>query len=157
MMNAELSSYPEAAAQYALVTLPVFNALKRLLGQLGGMLLLKQLAICEDGAEHQMMISVRERFKHVTDLIRDRRIPRFAVAHNQRLNETLELAGKVFDLIQEPDPAVEVALRLLQFARKHLMAASDPQAGMTLVNFQQGCCCCLPSSLSTSPVQSGYG
>jgi hypothetical protein len=146
MMNAELSSYPEAAAQYALVTLPVFNALKRLLGQLGGMLLLKQLAICEDGAEHQMMISVR-----------DRRIPRFAVAHNQRLNETLELAGKVFDLIQEPDPAVEVALRLLQFARKHLMAASDPQAGMTLVNFQQGCCCCLPSSLSTSPVQSGYG
>ena len=79
----EASTFPpsdcsEALVQYCLTTLPAFNGLKRLLGQAGGILLLRELAISSDGVDGDLLRLAVDRFRDVRDALLSRTVPPFA-------------------------------------------------------------------------------
>jgi hypothetical protein len=135
------SDCSEALVQYCLTTLPAFNGLKRLLGQAGGILLLRELAISSDGVGGDLLRLAVKRFRDVRDALLSRTVPPFAAAHGAKLEEALALIGSVLETLEDNVGRSEPLLIQLSLARKCLIDASDNRFGMTLLDFRQGCCC----------------
>lgn len=135
------SDCSEALVQYCLTTLPAFNRLKRLLGQAGGILLLRELAISSDGVGGDLLRLAVDRFRDARDALLSRTVPPFAAAHAAKLEEALALIGSILQSLEDNVGRSEPLLIQLRLARKCLLDASDNQFGMTLLDFRQGCCC----------------
>jgi hypothetical protein len=135
------SDCSEALVQYCLTTLPAFNGLKRLLGQAGGILLLRELAISNDGVGGDLLRLAVDRFRDVRDALLSRTVPPFATAHAAKLEEALALIESILQSLEGNAGRSEFLLIQLRLARKCLIDASDHRFGMTLADFRQGCCC----------------
>jgi hypothetical protein len=135
------SDCSEALVQYCLTTLPAFNGLKRLLGQAGGILLLRELAISSDGVGGDLLRLAVDRFGDVRDALLSRTVPPFAAAHAAKLEEALALIGSILQSLEDNVGRSAPLLIQLRLARKCLIDASDNRFGMTLLDFRQGCCC----------------
>ena len=135
------SDCSEALVQYCLTTLPAFNGLKRLLGQAGGIFLLRELAISSDGVGGDLLRRAVDRFRDVRDALLSRTVPPFAAAHAAKLEEALGLIGSILQSLEDNVGRSEPLLTKLRLARKCLIDASDNRFGMTLLDFRQGCCC----------------
>jgi hypothetical protein len=134
------SDCSEALVQYCLTTLPAFNGLKRLLGQAGGILLLRELAISSDGVGGDLLRLAVDRFRDARDALLSRTVPPFAAAHAAKLEEALALIGSILQSLEDNVGRSEALLIQLRLARKCLIDASDNRFGMTLLDFRQGCC-----------------
>src|SRR5258708_38303428 len=95
------SDCSEALIQYCLTTLPAFNGLKRLLGQAGGILLLRELAISSDGVGGDLLRLAVDRFRDARDALLSRTVPPFAAAHTAKLKEALAVLGSILQSLED--------------------------------------------------------
>jgi len=139
----------EEVATYALAVRPVYGRLKRVLGQVGGLLILAQTAPHQADRDRPMIETAREQVEEARDGLGLVRPPRQSSRHYAALCEILDhLDGLLntlrrrVDLVSPSSSDLDAALRQLFAAHDLLLAVSDDRAGMTPVDFSHACCSC---------------
>ena len=145
--------HDERIAAYLSTLRPVYDAMKRCLGQMAGLLLLLQTRCLDPhraGVTHDAM---REILSELSDRLRALKAPEGAQRHFRRLEALVrqleagaEQLNRQKDLIDPASADLDALVRRL-FAIQHgLLVAAEPRAGLSPVDFTAACCTCRPRS-----------
>lgn len=129
---------------------PIYDALKRVLGQFAGLLLLAQAdSRPVVDLDLPMHTSAKDQLREATDRLRAVRSTAAVERHRGALQTIADLllAGleKLESDLSSPRRAeaeMEAMMMLLSQAQQRLLAVSEPRAGMTPVDFSHACCSC---------------
>jgi hypothetical protein len=141
----------ERIAAYLSTLRPVYDAMKRCLGQMAGLLLLLQTRSLDPhraGVTHDAM---RDLLAELSDRLRALKAPESARRHFRGLEALVrqletgaEQLNRQKDLIDPASADLDALVRTL-FAIQHgLLAAAEPRAGLSPVDFTAACCTCRP-------------
>ncbi|MEJ8569962.1 hypothetical protein [Microbaculum marinum] len=129
---------------------PVYDAFKRVLGQFAGLLLLSQAdSRSVVDLDLPMHTSARDQLLEATERLRA--VPATAAVERHRdallaiaglLRSGLEKLEKDLSSPRRAEAEFEAMSALLHEAQRRLLAASEPRAGMTPVDFSHACCSC---------------
>jgi hypothetical protein len=144
----------ERIAAYLSTLRPVYDAMKRCLGQMAGLLLLLQTRSLDPhraGVTHDTM---RDLLAELSDRLRALKAPESAQRHFhslevlvRQLETGAEQLNRQKDLIDPASADLDALVRTL-FAIQHgLLAAAEPRAGISPVDFTAACCTCRPRSI----------
>ena len=137
----------EELIRYGLATRPVFHAFRSVVSQLGGALILYAVA-ARARTELVTLGSANQRFEEGVAALEAINVPagmhRHALLLRAVSTELRAVLADLSDLFRRPldRGAITAPVRRLQAARAGLLEASDPRLGMTIVDFNQGCCGC---------------
>lgn len=139
----------EALAHYLSEVRPIYEQLKRVLGQISGLLILTQTTPARADRDQPMVTTAREQLTEARELWRTVYPPAAAKYHHaafggiaERLSAVLAAVdGRRFDLVTPDSHDLDTAMRHLFSAHGLLLAVSNDRAGMTPVNFSHACCC----------------
>ena len=130
---------------------PIYDALKRCLGQLSGVLLLFQASGLDRDRSGLLMASVRQQLDEVGERIGALAVPAAAARHCrtlQNLIQSLEAIGerldRAIDLIDPGGADLNAVVEALFSVQRGLLAAAEPRAGLAPVDFAAACCTCRP-------------
>lgn len=139
----------DAVIAYLQQVRPVYERLKRVLGQFSGVFILAQTTRRNVERDRPLVTTAREQLEQVADTARRIAPPERAGRHHACLLEVADhltavstALTKQFDLIVPDSNEMRAAMRRLYAAHACLLAVSDDRAGMTPVDFSQACCCC---------------
>lgn len=141
----------ERIAAYLSTLRPVYDAMKRCLGQMAGLLLLLQTRSLDphrDGVTHD---AVRDLLAELSDRLRALKAPESAQRHFRglevlvrQLQTGAEQLNRQKDLIDPASADLDALVRTM-FAIQHgLLVAAEPRAGLSPVDFTAACCTCRP-------------
>jgi hypothetical protein len=141
----------ERVAAYLSTLRPVYDAMKRCLGQMAGLLLLLQTRCLDPhraGVTHDAM---RDLLAELSDRLCALKAPESAQRHFRGLKALVrqletgaEQLNRQKDLIDPASADLDALVRTL-FAIQHgLLAAAEPRAGLSPVDFTAACCRCRP-------------
>jgi hypothetical protein len=147
-LDLDASRIDDAVMQYGLKARSIYSDLKRLIGQLGGLLVLAQASRRRDALEivslEEAEATCREASSRCAALVAPGKLAR----HRARLAEAGRLVGEALAALRatrnaagetvDLGPASEQAKR----AYALLQAASESRFGMTMVDFRHACCNC---------------
>jgi hypothetical protein len=140
----------EQVAAYRAGAAVVFEAGRRLVGQLAGLLILVRLSRSRDVLDLPDLPLARERLAAAKEALGVLAAPGGLGRHRQALAATLDrldLCLTEFSRFGEADggeAALDRASDAVAAAHRALVAASDVDAGLTMVDFRQACGCCAP-------------
>jgi hypothetical protein len=145
--------HDERIAAYLSTLRPVYDAMKRCLGQMAGLLLLLQTRCLDPhraGVTHDAM---RDLLAELSDRLRALKAPEGAQRHFRGLEALVrqleagaEQLNRQKDLIDPASADLDALVRRL-FAIQHgLLEAAEPRAGLSPVDFTAACCTCRPRS-----------
>jgi hypothetical protein len=138
---------PEEVVGYMIGARRVYSELRRLVGQIAGLLILAQasnrreaLDLPSLGAANELWLSAPEQMERL-------RAPRRLDSNLCHLKSAHRLLGACLEYLKAPrlnDEGVDLtnALAELTKAYSHLQSAAEPRAGMTMVDFSHACCNC---------------
>jgi hypothetical protein len=139
----------DAHAAYLAEARPIYDGLKRCVGQLGGVLLLMQTKGLDRTRAEAVMNSVRDQLRELEDRSRAFPVPPGAQRHYHELARVLELLGSTYgglkrtaDLIDPGSAELSDAVASLFACHGALLAAAEPRAGLAPVDFAAACCTC---------------
>lgn len=139
----------EEAAAYLAEVRPLYDAVKRCIGQLSGVLLLLQTNCLDRNRDGLLIASVSDQLHQAHDRLRAMCVPSVANRHHAILSELLTLLDRILtrldrlrDLIDPASPDLGAVVGALFSAQHALMAASLPAAGLSPVDFTAACCNC---------------
>lgn len=138
----------DAVAAYALACRPVYEDLRRIIGQLSGLLILARLTGKSGIADLPEMVQCRARFQQAAQRLGDLAPPAGLHRHQAQLGSAHAFCGQVMASIQQirrgTESTAEFDLMTVQIKRAyaHLEAASAPKAGLHMVDFTHACCAC---------------
>jgi len=139
----------EDAAAYLADVRPLYDAAKRCIGQLSGILLLLQTDCLDRNRDGLLLASVSEQLRRADDRLRAVRVPSVAAPHHAALTDLLMRLARILsrldrlrDLIDPASPDLDAVVEALFSAQQALMTASVPAAGLVPVDFTAACCNC---------------
>jgi hypothetical protein len=145
--------HDERVAAYLSSLRPVYDAMKRCLGQMAGLLLLLQTRSLDPhraGVTHDAM---RDLITELSDRLRALKAPESAQRHVQGLEALVlqleagtEQLDRQKDLIDPASADLDALVRRLFAIQQGLLAAAEPRAGLSPVDFTAACCTCRPRS-----------
>ncbi len=148
----------EAVVRYCSAARPVYDAYKRVLGQLSGVLLLAQTGADDPGWRDRILDTAESQLAEARERVNALRPAPAVARHHETLAGLAVQLGRLHSEIRHQ--ALLVGARRewdglvsdLYAAHRRLLAASEPRAGMTPVDFSHGCCSC--GSPRRSPAES---
>ena len=138
----------EAVAGYAVAVRPLYDGMRRLIGHAAGLLLLAQAGGRRDILDLPEMVVARERWHELSERLRTLQVPRGLERHFGQLEKAHAMIGEALDAFDAARAARGWQRRLDQAGEKikgahaRLKTASEPRAGMTMVDFNHACCSC---------------
>jgi hypothetical protein len=141
----------EQVAAYRAGAAEVFEAGRRLVGQLAGLLILVRLSRSRDVLDLPDLPLAGERLGAAKEALGRLAAPAGLGRHRQALVATLERLDLClselcrFGEVGGGEAALDRASDAVAAAHRALVAASDVDAGFTMVDFRQACCCCAPA------------
>ena len=138
----------DAIVRYVVATRPLYDGLRRLIGQVAGLLVLAQAAGRRDVLDLPDVAAARERWAQMEQRLGSLHAPGGLESHLTRLQAAHATLGEVFDdlacagLRRDWQTHLDRASERIKHAYAWLQAASEPRAGMTPVDFNHACCSC---------------
>ena len=140
---------PEAAA-YAAAIRPVYDALRRVIGQAAGLLILAAASERREVADLPEIGAVAERRREAVEALAAIRTPAGLDRHRGRIERAaaeIETAlAALRTLGSDREAATTAATRGLKTAYALLQGAVDDRYGIAMVDFRQACCTCRPAA-----------
>jgi hypothetical protein len=138
---------PDEIAGYVIGARRVYSDLRRLVGQIAGLLILAQASNRKEALDLPILAAARELWLSVPEQMERLRAPGRLDANLYHLRSAHRLLGSCFDSLgafryKDEKPNLTDALADIARAYSHLQSASEPRAGMTMVDFSQACCQC---------------
>lgn len=141
----------ESIAVYLATLRPVYDAMKRCLGQMAGLLLLLQTRSLDPHRASLAHDAIRDLLVELSDRLRALTAPEGAQRHFQRLEALVrqleagaEQLNRQKDLIDPASTGLDALVGRLFAAQQGLLAAAEPRAGLSPVDFTAACCTCRP-------------
>ncbi|MEP7457321.1 hypothetical protein [Phyllobacterium sp. SB3] len=138
----------DAIAAYLSAIRPVYDAAKNCIGQLSGILLLLQTASLERRNE-LIGASVAQQLSRSEDLWRAIQGPHIVQKHRAKIGQLLGLLRKVLtrldrleSFVDRSSPDLETVVNALFTAHRTLLELSDPDRGLSPIDFTAACCNC---------------
>jgi hypothetical protein len=137
-----------AIAAYAVSARPIYDGIRRLIGHVAGLLVLVEAGGRRDVLDLPDLAAARERWTELEDRLHATRVPHGLEAHFTRLGKAHAAVGEVLDEFAAARRQrrwrhhIGQAGERITFAYSCLQSASEPQAGMTPVDFNHACCSC---------------
>ncbi len=139
----------DAAGRYAIEARAVFEDLRRLVGQLAGLLILARLTSLRDHGDLPEVRACRERRTAVDARLAGLAAPGPLIAHRARLEESAGLCAAILSglLAWRPDgPGADAGFAALNAKIRHayacLESCSSEKAGLQMIDFSHACCSC---------------
>jgi len=138
----------EALVRYCAAARPVYDAYKRVLGQLSGVLLLVRTGADDPAWRDRILDAAAEQLGEARERLGGLEASPPAARHHDLLGG---LAGQLAALLARLRQMVLVVgadrewdrlVAELYAVHRRLLAASEPRAGMTPVDFSHACCSC---------------
>jgi hypothetical protein len=138
----------EADAAAAAVLRRPYDALRRLIGQAAGMLVLAQASQRREITDLPAVAVAREQWREVTSTLADLSAPRGCERQVDNLIRAARLVGACLDALEasadKQTVDVSLALDRVSAAYRLVQSSSSERLGMTMVDFRQSCCNCAP-------------
>lgn len=137
-----------AAAAYADECRPLYDDLRRIVGQIAGLAILAQLTGSADVAGLDELESCRRRWSAAAGRLGRLTAPPALVAHRAQIEAAHVFSGRALGTFPQIRPrgdneaAFDAIARLVRRAYAHLSAASAPRAGLEMVDLTHACCSC---------------
>ncbi len=138
----------DAVAAYAGACRTIYEDLRRVIGQLSGLLILARLTNKTEMGDLPEMAQCRARWNEAGQRLAALFPPAGLQRHKAQLNGAHVFSGHVIaaarDLRRGSDMDAQLDLMTVQIKRAyaHLEAASAPKAGLQMVDFTHACCAC---------------
>lgn len=138
----------DAVARYAAACRPVYEDLRRIIGQISGLVILAQLTAQRQVTDLPEYDACEARAAQAGDRLGALRVPTGIEPHKAQLDAALQfsrLAMGTFSQTRGGDALatdLDRAGLLIKRAYAHLRAASGAKAGLEMVDLSQACCCC---------------
>jgi len=138
----------DAAGLYADACRPVYEDLRRIIGQLAGLLILARLTVHPQVADLVEMDRCRARWNDARERLHTLAVPFGLARHKRQLESAHGFAGEALRALLAPRPTGDVETRfdhtslLIKRAYAHLQAASSQKARLHMVDFSHACCFC---------------
>lgn len=136
------------AALYAEQCRPVYEDLRRVVGQLAGLMILNQLTSSSDVADLKELDNCVERCKSAEDRLNALKVPSPLTGHFEQLKATHYfscLAMETFSLLSvngDNEEHFDTIARHVRRAYAHLRGATAEDVGLEMVDLSQSCCSC---------------
>jgi hypothetical protein len=148
----------EAVIRYCGAARPVYDAFKRVLGQLSGILLLAETGADDPAWRDGILDAAGDQVAAARERLGALRPASPVARHYDSLAALAERIGRLHGDLRPRrlevggDADLEPLVRELFAIHRQLLAASEPRAGMTPVDFSHACCSCgVPSKLLPAP------
>src|SRR6202522_2458689 len=142
---------PDVAEVYAAAAAALrrpYDALRRLIGQAAGLLVLAQASQRREIVDLPAVAVAREQWREVSATLGDLSVPRGCDAQAENLIRAARLIGACLDALEASAnrETVDVSLALDRIAAAYRLVqnSSSEKLGMTMVDFRQSCCNCAP-------------
>lgn len=138
----------DAVARYAAACRPVYEDLRRIIGQVSGLVILAQLTKQRQVTDLPEYVACETRAVKAGDRLGELKAPTGTEAHKAQLDAALHfsrLAMGTFSRSRGGEALVVDLDRAGLFVKRayaHLRAASAAKAGLEMVDLSQACCCC---------------
>jgi hypothetical protein len=138
---------PDEIAGYVIGARRVYSDLRRLVGQVAGLLILAQASNRKEALDLPILAAAKELWLSVPEQMERLRAPSGLDAHLSHLRSAHRRLGSCFDSLgafrcKDEKLNLTDALADIASAYSHLQSASEPRVGMTMVDFSQACCHC---------------
>lgn len=135
----------DVAAAAAALRRP-YDALRRLVGQAAGLLVLAEASQRRDIVDLPAVAIAREQWLEATATLADLKAPQGCERQAEDLIRAARLVGACLDALEAAAAreAIDVSLALDRIAAAYRLVqrASSDKLGMTMVDFRQSCCNC---------------
>jgi hypothetical protein len=125
-----------------------YDALRRLIGQAAGLLVLAQASQRREIVDLPAVAVAREQWREVTATLADLSAPRGCERRVENLIRAARLVGACLDALEASATKEKVdaslALERIAAAYRLVQNSSSDRLGMTMVDFRQSCCNCAP-------------
>jgi hypothetical protein len=139
---------PEVDAAASAALRRPYDALRRLIGQAAGLLVLAQASQRREIVDLPAVAVAREQWREVTATLADLSAPRGCGRQVENLIRAARLVGACLDALEASAAreTVDVSLALDRVAAAYRLVqrSSSEKLGMTMVDFRQSCCNCAP-------------
>ena len=125
-----------------------YDALRRLIGQAAGLLVLAQASNRREIADLPAVAVARDQWREVTSTLADLNAPRGCERRKENLIRAARLVGASLDALEasaaQKTVDASLALERIAAAYRLVQLCSIDKLGMTMVDFRQSCCNCAP-------------
>ena len=125
-----------------------YDALRRLIGQAAGLLVLAQASQRREIVDLPAVAIAREQWREVSSTLADLSAPRGCERQVENLIRAARLVGECLDALEasaaKEKVNVSLALERVAAAYRLVQLCSIDKLGMTMVDFRQSCCNCAP-------------
>jgi len=125
-----------------------YDALRRLIGQAAGLLVLAQASQRREILDLPAVAVAREQWREVSSTLADLSAPRGCERQVEKLIRAARLIGACLDALEASTTKekvdVSLALERVTAAYRLVQLCSIDKLGMTMVDFRQSCCNCGP-------------
>jgi hypothetical protein len=125
-----------------------YDALRRLIGQAAGLLVLAQTSQRREILDLPAVVVAREQWREVSSTLADLSAPRGCERQVENLIRAARLIGACLDALEasatKEKVDVSLALERVTAAYRLVQLCSIDKLGMTMVDFRQSCCNCGP-------------
>jgi hypothetical protein len=142
------SEVAEVDAVAAAILRRPYDALRRLIGQAAGLLVLAQASQRREIVDLPAVAVAREQWREVTAALAYLSAPGGCERQVEHLVRAARLVGACLDALEASanQQTVDISLALERIAAAYRLVqnASSDKLGMTMVDFRQSCCNCAP-------------
>jgi hypothetical protein len=125
-----------------------YDALRRLIGQAAGLLVLAQASSRREIIDLPAIAVAREQWREVTATLADLHAPRGCERQVEHLIRAARLIGACLDALEasvaHESIDVSIALDRIAAAYRLVQLCSIDKLGLSMVDFRQSCCNCAP-------------
>lgn len=138
----------EATIRYAVAARPPYDGMRRAIGHLAGLLILVEAGGRRDVLDLPETAAARERWHELQDMLAALAAPPGQAAHLSHLRHAHAAIGLVLDGFDAARGERDWRRRIdeagcrIKEAYAHLQRASEPRAGMAMIDFNHACCSC---------------
>lgn len=144
-MPIEEAGASDAVIAYALAMRPLYDSLKRVIGQAGGLLILAETTGKAEAIDLPSLAHAEDALRDVRERLAALPAPTSLAVHRQRIETACRLAAIALDALRKlTAKAMELAPALEALSRSYqlLQSASDSRFGLMMVDFRHACCTC---------------
>jgi len=132
---------------YGLEARRVYSDLRRLVGQVAGLLVLVQASQRREALDLPVLAGAKALWSEIPDRLKSLKAPGKLDVNLYHLKSSYDLIGTCISALHHVTlvdimPDLTIALNNLSAAYRHLQSASNDRLGMTMVDFSQSCCNC---------------
>jgi len=142
-LHAALPEQSDAAVAYVIEAETVFNALRRLIGQLSGLLILAETKKLRNAPGLADLAAARSLWAETEDAAARLEGPGSLTGHADRLRHAARHVGAALVAMSDGGldaGATDLAARHLKHAYRLLQSAADPRAGLVMIDMSEACC-----------------